>query len=89
MIDKLGIDKLNELQTMGIVHPYTCDRRATECEVNTVPRDYSKDGILIATEEGWVCPCGMYRQNISSVPSDEVMEMFREQIKKFTNGAGI
>ena len=57
------VDSLNEYQQKGQFHPYTCDRKANECEVNEKPRDYSKDGILIATKEGWVCPCGKYKQN--------------------------
>lgn len=58
------IDELNKIQISGKVHPYTCDRRAKECEVNIEPRDYCKDGVLIATENGWICPCGKYKQEI-------------------------
>jgi hypothetical protein len=57
------IKELNEHQQNNSYHPYTCDRNYEECEVYTVPRDYSKDGVLIATEEGWICPCGKYKQN--------------------------
>ncbi len=57
------VNKLNEFQKCGRFHPLTCDRKAKECEVNCNPRDFSKDGVLIATEEGWVCPCGKYKQN--------------------------
>ncbi len=64
MITEEQIDKLNEQQHSGKFHPYTCDRKAEECEVRVIPRNYSKDGILIATEEGWICPCGKYKQNI-------------------------
>jgi len=56
------IQKLNDFQHLGPFHPYTCDRGAVECEVNNIPRDYSKDGILIATTDGWICPCGKYKQ---------------------------
>lgn len=55
--------ELNQHQKNEIFHPYTCDRQAKECEVNITPRDYSKDGVLIATEYGWICPCGKYKQN--------------------------
>jgi len=51
-------------QNNPMLHPYTCDRRAKECEVNQVPRDFSKDGVLIPTKDGWVCPCGKYKQKI-------------------------
>lgn len=57
------IDDLNAHQNNGMMHPYTCDRSAECCEVNQRPRDYSKDGILIATKDGWVCPCGKYTQD--------------------------
>lgn len=60
---KEEVDKLNKYQFEGKMHPYTCDRRAPECEVKQTPRDYYKDGILIATEDGWICPCGKYKQN--------------------------
>lgn len=55
------IKKLNDYQQSGMGHPYTCDRSHKECEVHE--GDYLKDGILIATKEGWVCPCGKYKQN--------------------------
>ena len=60
---KQTADALNKGQLLGQFHPYTCDRNHAECEVNINPRDYSKDGVLIATENGWVCPCGKYTQN--------------------------
>lgn len=56
------IEQLNNHQKSGKFHPYTCDRRASTCEVNEIPRDYAKDGVLIATKDGWVCPCGKYKQ---------------------------
>lgn len=60
---KKTVDILNEHQQDGMYHPYTCNRGFPECEVNVEPRDWSKDGVLIATETGWVCPCGKYRQD--------------------------
>ena len=57
------IENLKKRQNNGRFHPYTCDRHAEECEVNVEPRDYSKDGVLIPTREGWVCPCGKYKQD--------------------------
>jgi len=57
------VKELNEYQSSRRMHPYTCDRKAPECEVNQEPRDRSKDGVLIATKEGWICPCGKYKQN--------------------------
>lgn len=51
------VQKLNEFQKSRKMHPYTCmgefcDRSKTENE-----------GILIATNQGWICPCGQYTQN--------------------------
>ena len=57
------VERLNKEQKRNDRHPYTCDRRSKECEVNQTPRDYKKDGVLIATENGWVCPCGKYKQD--------------------------
>lgn len=57
------IKDLEVRQANQMMHPYTCDRRSPECEVNMKPRDYSKDGVLIPTKDGWVCPCGKYKQN--------------------------
>ena len=56
------IEELKKHQNNPMFHPYTCDRSVDECEVNQKPRDYSKDGVLIPTKEGWVCPCGKYTQ---------------------------
>jgi len=53
------VDLLNEQQTLTAIHPLTCDRSHEECETKGISR---KDGILIATENGWVCPCGNYTQ---------------------------
>lgn len=60
-----NIEELNEQQKSGLVHPYTCDRKHKDCETKILPRDYSKDGILIATEDGWICPCGKYKEKIN------------------------
>lgn len=60
------VNNLNDYQQKGCFHPYTCDRKAPECEVDKGPietKDPSKDGVLIATQDGWVCPCGKYKQN--------------------------
>lgn len=44
------IKKLNIQQNSGRVHPYTCGN--VDCRA-----------ILIATEEGWICPNCDYKQN--------------------------
>lgn len=39
------------------VHPFTCVRK--ECDRSK----RADDGILIPTNNGWVCPCGAYTQD--------------------------
>lgn len=58
------IEELKLRQNDGSFHPYTCDRKHDECEVKQVPRDFSKDGVLIPTQNGWICPCGNYTQKV-------------------------
>lgn len=56
-ITKEDIDILNQHQNSGRFHPYTC------CSYNGCERDKQPNwGQLIATEDGWVCPCGNYKQ---------------------------
>lgn len=49
---------LNARQQDGRFHPYTCGsgRRQDEHHLDG-------EGVLVATEEGWVCPYCDYRQN--------------------------
>lgn len=54
------VEQLNKRQQEGTFHPYTCDRSFLECETRF---NHLKDGVLIATENGWICPCGKYKQN--------------------------
>lgn len=56
------VKSLNAHQNNSQLHPYTCNREFDECEVRMNPNDYTKNGILIATTEGWICPCGKYKQ---------------------------
>lgn len=60
---KQEVEALNKHQKSGRFHPFTCGRSSEKCEANIEPRDYKKDGVLIATENGWICPCGDYTQN--------------------------
>ena len=68
---------LNRRQSIGIVHPYTCgggksDEERSFCKRNSayelrrlgeaVKYTNENEGVLIATEDGWVCPCGYYTQ---------------------------
>jgi len=60
------VDQLNQDQKNPSYHPYTCGGGLGEnpkCERQQVPMDWTKEGVLIATLDGWVCPCGEYKQN--------------------------
>lgn len=52
---------LNELQQSKRVHEYTCcsPKEIKQCQ----RRSGQNNGILTATTEGWICPCGKYKQN--------------------------
>ena len=61
-----NLDKLNAEQQRTDRHPATCNQSSDDCErsvnftgVISNPRDA---GLLIATADGWVCPCGAYKQ---------------------------
>lgn len=46
------VEKLNDFQTCGRVHPFTCPGNSRCPQLK-----------LTATNEGWVCACGEYKQN--------------------------
>ncbi len=50
------VKKLNDYQQGEKYHPFTC------CGEYGCSRSLN-NGILIATTEGWICPCGQYKQN--------------------------
>lgn len=51
--------KLNEAQTAGRFHPYTCANRGDGNH-----RSWNGDlGALVATTRGWICPFCDYTQN--------------------------
>ena len=54
------VEQLNRFQQAGRFHPFTCCSTgpADICE----RRLHTGDGELIATADGWVCPCGHYTQ---------------------------
>lgn len=59
--------KLNEQQKNFNYHPYTCcspKEYQTECyRRNNIGNSFEeREGILIATSEYWICPCGKYKQ---------------------------
>lgn len=61
-INEEKIDLLNEFQENGTFHPYTCMSAGDEdvCQ----RRLGENEGLLTATEDGWICPCGQYTQEI-------------------------
>ncbi len=71
---KEEVERLNKQQTEGYGHPYTCSGYGIpECkrEISSKQRNEGKrveytnenEGVLIATERGWICPCGKYTQD--------------------------
>ena len=63
------VNNLNEYQSLGIGHPFTCGGQPTEFtdESGTFTEksreNCPNEGTLIATNDGWVCPCGKYKQD--------------------------
>jgi hypothetical protein len=55
------VSELNRYQEERQFHPYTCCSGG-ENTPNCQRRSGKNEGILIATTEGWVCPCGEYKQ---------------------------
>lgn len=53
---KEQVTQLNNYQNSGKFHPFTCG--GEHCKRS----EREDEGILIATEAGWVCPCGKYTQ---------------------------
>jgi hypothetical protein len=48
---------LNEYQHSGLMHPFTCGNRKNIQETHA-----DGEGILVATNEGWICPFCNYKQ---------------------------
>jgi hypothetical protein len=55
---KEQIDKLNAHQQNGQFHPYTCGSGN-----RTDEKHLDGEGVLVATENGWVCPYCDYKQD--------------------------
>lgn len=53
------IKELQEMQNNPMLHGYTCPGNNEFCRTSKY-----NDGLLIPTPEGWVCPCGEYKQKI-------------------------
>ena len=72
--NKENIATLNHYQQSKMGHPYTCAshgikeckrEQAYEARINGKEVEYTdeNEGVLIATERGWICPCGKYTQD--------------------------
>lgn len=68
------VKELNEHQENGNYHPYICcGLDIPECKRSeaykqrrqgqNIPYTKEKEGVLTATENGWICPCVKYKQN--------------------------
>lgn len=61
------VKKLNAYQKSGTFHAFTCIGQPYVPKKHGVAVERSRkacpnDGMLIATSEGWVCPCGKCTQ---------------------------
>ncbi len=56
------VSKLNEGQANPRSHGYTCCGGDYPNNKNCQRNSGENDGMLIATNVGWVCPCGDYKQ---------------------------
>lgn len=52
------VESLNEYQKKGYMHPFTCGS-GRRCDKDHL----DGEGILVATEDGWICPFCDYTQN--------------------------
>lgn len=59
------VSKLNEWQTCGHVHPFTCggERGDVAHIAYSLSSNQMDEGVLVATESGWVCPACSYKQD--------------------------
>ena len=56
ILNQEAIKRLNDRQTSGEYHPYTCGGNRTD------DHHLDGEGILLATPTGWVCPYCDYKQ---------------------------
>lgn len=67
VLSQAEIDALNRFQHSGQFHPYTCGGNRTD------ENHKDREGILVATADGWVCPYCEYRQPYKARPDMELM----------------
>ena len=51
------VRSLNECQHAGVMHPFTCGGNRTD------EKHLDGEGVLVATEDGWICPFCDYKQD--------------------------
>lgn len=56
MKNKTFVDKLNSHQKRKDFHPFTCGKNHTDSN------HLDGEGVLVATENGWICPFCDYTQ---------------------------
>lgn len=74
------VENLNRYQECEWVHAFTC---CSPTDIEDCKRKSGEDyGALIATNEGWICPCGKYKQDwahagmAADLPPDWRIEFF-------------
>jgi len=76
------VNALNAFQAAGFVHPFTC------CSHEGCDRQKQEnEGTLIATTNGWVCPCGKYTQDWahSSMADTNLLIKMQERLTRLGN----
>lgn len=74
------VAKLNEYQTLGFMHPFTCG--GEYCTRGTENNWW----LLIATPAGWVCPCGKYKQSWAHTFMLEINELKKKHAEQSIKG---
>jgi len=54
------VKNLNQYQEDGFMHPFTCCSSGSDSKCER--KNGISEGILIASKDGWVCPCGEHTQ---------------------------
>ena len=63
------VEVLNHYQKSGLMHPYTCGGNRKD------ERHLDGEGILVATENGWICPFCDYKQGWAGKFSIKINEI--------------
>ncbi len=63
------VTALNLYQKSGLMHPYTCDGNRKD------KKHLDGEGVLAATESGWICPYCSYTQDWASEFSIQIIKV--------------